>query len=150
MRRSIRRVLAMPGAERRLLIEAVLALALARLALAALPFRVAMRWHGLRLDLPPETAGRDDGAEARLIGRAVARAARRLPLRAVCLQQAVAASSMLRRRGLPVEIHFGLARSKEGELTAHAWCSSAEVAVTGAAEADEYTQVAIYRSPSRC
>ena len=138
----VRRIWAVPAAERRLQLETALALIWARLVLALLPFPAAMRWHGLGLEFRP--GGDGDGAAAREIGQRVARVARRLPLGAVCLHQAVAASGLLRRRGLPAEVHFGLTRSAEGALVAHAWCTSAGVAVTGTAEAGEYTRVAVY------
>jgi len=54
------------------------------------------------------------------IARAVSRAARRVP-RATCLTQAIAASMMLGRRGVPATIRFGAAREPRGRFIAHAW-----------------------------
>jgi hypothetical protein len=96
--------------------------------------------------VPGDTgAGRIAAAEAGEISRAIARAARHVPFRAVCLQQAFAALLMLRRRGLCATIHLGLAReSGTGGLTAHAWSRCGAVPVTGVAEARGFVPVAAF------
>ena len=55
------------------------------------------------------------------------RAARHVPFRAVCLQQAFAALLMLRRRHLP-----------------HAWSYCGQVGVTGVAAAEGFVAVAAF------
>ena len=125
-------------------IEAALALALARVALGVLPFRVVMWGLGLRMDADTMGSEVQAAGEARAVGQAVARAARKVPFRAVCLQQALAASMMLRRRNLAVRVYFGMARTAEGATLAHAWCLCGETAVTGMGEAGNFTPVMVY------
>ena len=138
------RFLVLPAAERRRLLEAVCMLFAVRLVLAVLPFRLALRL--LRI-APGEApgAGRVAAAEAQEIGRAIDRAARHVPFRAVCLQQAFAAVLMLRRRGLDGTLYLGLARPAGGDgLAAHAWSRCGAVPVTGVAAAEGFVQVAVF------
>jgi hypothetical protein len=147
---ALARVLALPAAERRILAEAAVALFAARLALGLLPFPLALRL--LRV-VPGEPAaaatpapGADSGAGAAgEVAQAIARAARHVPFRAVCLQQAFAALLMLRRRGLPATIQLGLARgAPDGGLAAHAWSRCGAAPVTGAEAADRFVPVAAF------
>ena len=100
-----------PG-RRALVLEAMAMLGLARAWLILSPFRNVARTLGsptptdapqLQLESGPRLAA------ARDIRWAIALAASRVPFRAVCLQQAVAAKLMLRRRGIPATVRFGLA-----------------------------------------
>lgn len=135
--------------ERRTALEAAAVLALVRLLVAVLPFARVMRLLGLRLAEGGAGAGTADGAAdgaaARAVSDAVARASRNLPLRAVCLHQAAAAAVMLRRRGLPAEVRFGVAR-RAGTVEAHAWSLSGGVPVTGAAESRDFAPIAVFRA----
>ncbi|HYD97748.1 MAG TPA: lasso peptide biosynthesis B2 protein [Alphaproteobacteria bacterium] len=142
--RAVRRFLRLPAAERRRTLEAAATLALVRALLAALPFARAMALLRLRGGAAPGPAG-TDAAAARAVARAVDRAARHLPFRAVCLPRAVASALMLRRRGLPAEVHFGVA--KDGALVeAHAWSVSGPVTVTGGAERPRFTPITVFRA----
>jgi hypothetical protein len=139
---AIARFLALRPRERRRTVEAAFWLLLVRLALGVLPFRRAL---GLLRIAPGEAAGgRIDTSEAAEIGRAVERAARHVPFRAVCLQQALAALMMMRRRGLAGTARFGLARDEQGELKAHAWSHCGELPVTGVAAARGFVAVAAF------
>ena len=136
---------ALPARERCLAVEACLCLLAVRLALGILPFRVALRvLRAVLAEAPVEfTNGRTDPAASREIGRAIARAARHAPFRALCLQQAFAAWLMLRRRGLSASVHLGLAR-EAGSLVAHAWCRCGALPVTGVEAADGFVPVAVF------
>ncbi|HLN24401.1 MAG TPA: lasso peptide biosynthesis B2 protein [Patescibacteria group bacterium] len=121
-------------------IEAAAALALARLTFGLLPFPTALRLFGLSVT----AAGcvEQDVAVAKLVGRAVERAARHVPFRAVCLQQAMAAALMLRRRGLAATVYLGTMRDGAGGLAAHAWSLCGDAPVTGVRLATGYVPVA--------
>jgi hypothetical protein len=136
------RFLALRRSERRRTVEAAFWLLLVRIAFGALPFRRAL---GLFRIAPGEAASeRVDASEACEIGRAVERAARHVPFRAVCLQQAFAALLMMRRRGLAASVRLGLARDDGGELKAHAWSHCGELPVTGVAAARGFVAVAAF------
>ncbi|MBF0333256.1 MAG: lasso peptide biosynthesis B2 protein [Alphaproteobacteria bacterium] len=148
--RPLRRFLALAGAERCLLLEAVIALAMARLLLAALPFATAMRLSGLRRvtggAADPGSSGVEPGNVplATALSWAIPRAAQRLPFRAVCLQQAMACAIMLRRRRLPVVVRFGVYKERGGAVGAHAWAISGGVVVTGADGIERFTPIAAF------
>lgn len=72
---------------------------------------------------------------ARAVCRVVRSAARHLPFECACLQQALAARAMLRRRNIPSIIHIGIAKG-QGEqadpgLDSHAWLTVGEAVLTG-------------------
>jgi hypothetical protein len=127
----------LPGSRRLLLAEAVWWLAVARIALVAVPFRdLALRFGAQRRpdDRAPASAsprGDSDELCAREVGWAVTRAARYVPFRAVCLPQAIAGKAMLRRRGIRSVMHFGVATHKNAAMDAHAWLDVDDIQVTG-------------------
>ncbi len=154
----LRRALRLPLRDLLLGLEAMCLLAVARLLLVILPFARVMRVLGLKPTeaeaqnqlAPQDAAGHRPGSvryddETLLrIGVALRRASRAAPFRAVCLQQAVAASLMLRRRRRRSEIHFGVARDPDGAMSAHAWtCSSGQV-MTGMSGMRRHIPVAIF------
>jgi hypothetical protein len=141
--RAFARFLALPLAEQGRTVEAMVLLLVVRLLLVLLPFRRVLRLLGVAPG--HESGGRRSAVEAGQVGRAIVRAARWAPFRAVCLQQAFAAALMLRRRGLAATIHLGVAREPPGsDLTAHAWSRCGDIPVTGEAAAADFTAVAAF------
>jgi hypothetical protein len=137
------RFFAVPRAERRRALEAALNLLAVRVVFALLPLPRAL--HLFRLVQGESGTGRIAASEAREVARAIARAARLVPFRAVCLQQAFAALLMLRRRGLAATVHLGLARNHEsGDLKAHAWSRCGDLPVTGVAASRGFVPVAAF------
>lgn len=140
----------MSHAQRALLLEAIVWLALARVALVLFPFRVVAAHLG-EVCKPAVAAGRldpsgGDPAEAeiaRAVGWSVRLMASKAPFRAVCLQQGVAAKMMLRRRGIPSALHFGVAPNVTG-LEAHAWLDTSGAKVTGYPVANTFTELACW------
>lgn len=138
IRRPLRRFAQVDRRRRALAAEAVVYLLAARLALAFVPFpRLARK---LGSFVPPQYPRAARAMErglpehsrlAREIGWAVARAARYVPFRAVCLPQAMAARLMLGRRGVASVMRFGADRGENKPLDAHAWLDAAGVEVTG-------------------
>lgn len=149
MRRGLVRFRQVGGRERSLVVEAVVCLALARLALALIPFpRIARRLGDL---VPPsDPRARRAGLQAsganvaREVGWAVTRAARYVPFEAVCLPQAMAARIMLKRRGVESVMHFGAARGEDKPIDAHAWLDAAGVEVTGYPVAAGFSEIACF------
>jgi hypothetical protein len=146
----LRRFGQVADSRRALVLEAVLWLLMARLALAAVPFpRLARR---LGTFVPPNDPRVRDakGAPqahkhlAREIGWAVTRSARYVPFKAVCLPQAMAARLMLERRGISSTLHFGAAKGKEQPLDAHAWLDCAGVEVTGYPVGESFSEIACF------
>lgn len=112
----------------RVVLEALVAVPLARLAVALLPFRVihraieaAMRHRGSPSNVPRER-----------IARAVVRVARRVP-GASCLTQVVGAALLFACHGHEATVRLGVARA-DGPVAAHAWLESDGVVVLGEPE----------------
>lgn len=134
---------ALPLPEKSRTLEATATLLQVRLIFGLLPFARALRF--LHIEEMHADFGRSAAAEAADIGRAISRAARYVPFRAVCLQQAFAASLMLRRRGFAATVYMGAKRGSEcGDLAAHAWCCSGTVPVTGFPTANGFVAVATF------
>ena len=87
--------------------EALIALAVARGAMAFLPFRRIAAWLGTPGAESPATATAEEIHTAQEVGWAVGALARRVPWDGRCLAQALAATGMLRRRGMEGTVSFG-------------------------------------------
>jgi hypothetical protein len=124
-----------------LLLESLVLLALASAAVQLLPFRRAVRF-GLAGSVSPQRLL----AEPRVadIRWAVEAMARRVPWRAVCIEQGIAMQRMLRRRGCDATLHYGVGHGEEGRLAAHVWVSVGEQIVIGGAQAPLFRQVATF------
>ena len=123
-----------------MLAESALVLVVASVLIRLLPFRrLAQIISTGRLD----GDGADHRATISKISWALNAVARRLPWRAVCIHKGIAAQFMLRRRGLPNTLHYGI-RSREGLLKAHVWVISGVVPVVGVEEAHQFACVATF------
>ena len=120
--------------------EACVALVAAR-ARSLLPFRALARQLG-GLVPPPTPAPAAELAPDPALTEAQRTAIRRirwaigavapvLPFRTLCLQQAIAARTMLERRGIGSVLHLGVDQSRPDGLQAHAWLDAGGLGVTG-------------------
>jgi hypothetical protein len=136
-----------PPARRALALEAALALAGFRLALALVPFRrIAGRLGTLGAE-SPATVDPGQDALALEVQWAVAAAGRRLPWPSRCLVRALAGWWMLRRRGIPTTLHFGVAEAGEGPIQAHAWLRCGTRMVCGGEERERFRTIARFAPP---
>jgi hypothetical protein len=123
------RFLRLQPADRALLLETLLALLGARLALSLLPFWRVYR----RTSRPPEAPAKPAAAdEARRIAWAL-RAAGRLVPACTCLIRALAAQALLRRRGEACRLRIGVTRGPQGAVQAHAWVEYRGAVLVGGA-----------------
>src|SRR5262245_42951525 len=129
MVRKLRTLNSMSWADRGLVAEAAVMLAAARATLAILPFRWFEPWLSLNRagDAP------SNPLLVRRVRSAVNIAARNLPLKVVCLPQAMAAKVMLARRATRSSLWIGTTRADDGELILHAWLEAGGMIVTGEA-----------------
>lgn len=140
--------------DRALLAEAGLCLAGARLAVVALPFKTLAPRLGTQgaESTRAQNAEPTDSARLRSIGWAIAAVASRTPWRSMCLEQAVAAKAMLRRRRIPSTLYLGLARPQVGDerpLIAHAWVRCGDLNVTGGNRVDHYAVITSFADEPR-
>lgn len=128
---TLHRFLRLPNGERSLLAEAARSLALARLAVKAVPFRRLAPILSKR-GLAPSRVGTPDQLDR--IGWAIQTASRHVPWRCRCLEQAIAGKMMLRRRGIANILWLGAAKDGERGIAAHAWLQCGTWFVTGGTE----------------
>ena len=114
-------------------------LALARLAVLIVPFRMIAPRLGVSRAETPETPVFDPVPVG--VAWAVGAAARRAPWRAACLEQALAAKAMLRRRGIESTLYLGVTQDP---VAAHAWVRVGDLNVTGGQNVARYAVVASF------
>jgi hypothetical protein len=109
----------------------MLLLVCARILIAILPFRRIAQIAGrIRPALVLRKTTRN--ALTSRIGWAIQACARRAPFRAVCFQQGLATHVMLRRRGIPSVLYYGVAENGDRRLAAHVWvCDRGRVVIGG-------------------
>ncbi len=117
--------------------EALMFVALARIVVAALPFRLLAAW------MSRPSGRRAAAASPDRLRLAVERARRYSPWRCVCIHHGVALHRMLRRRGYPSHFVYGLS-SAEGALEAHVWVELDGAVVAGGDEAATFQPVATF------
>ncbi|MGR9072522.1 MAG: lasso peptide biosynthesis B2 protein [Gammaproteobacteria bacterium] len=140
------RFLALPRAQKYLLLEAFLWLALAQSALRLVPFRYLGPWLGRRRNRPDRQEIRRDQIEtAAFVRRAVAGAARHVPWSCVCLPKAMAGAMMLRRRRIPYCLYFGVQKSGGDIFNAHAWLKVGSIIITGGNEINGHIIIGIFK-----
>lgn len=111
------------------------------------------------LGVKTSSAGRaeeDRNASRRLrvpheVGRVVRKVATRLPFRAPCLPQAMAAQWMLRRRGIGSRLMFGARKSRVPDRTMeyHSWLIVAGECVIGVEEVETYSPLSLPAAASQ-
>jgi hypothetical protein len=139
----------LPATRRRLLWEALAAFALARLAMVVLPFRRIAFWLGTPGTESSLNASPEQVKVAAEIGWAIGCLARRVPWDSRCLAQALAATWMLRRRGLESTLSFGANHGTSREFIAHAWLRFGPSLVTGGGGHERFkTLTSIARKPT--
>ncbi len=129
--------------------EALLLLAFFRVCLALVPVRRLLRMvtRGPAsaigdASVPPDEL---DTATALRVRWAVEAVVRHSPVKFVCFPQTLAGYTMLRWRGVPSTMVYGVARTDAGELTTHTWLMLGERCVLGGAGAEEFTPVERWR-----
>lgn len=146
-RRRPARCLRGSGTERWLLLAETLAvIAVASAAIRLVPFRRLVRV----ASLGPLAGNRPGmrGAGVDELRWAVEAVSRRVPWRVVCFQKGLALHLMLRRRGTPSLLHYGVGKDKEGELAAHVWISVEGEIVMGGQVGGRFTCLATYPAGS--
>jgi hypothetical protein len=124
--------------------EALACLALARALVILLPFRVLARRLGARMGETPEVVAISPAA--RDVGWGIGAAAARSPWRSKCLEQAIAAKMMLRRRGIHSTLYLGVTSDP---IAAHAWVRVGDWNVTGGQDVSRYAVVASFADVER-
>jgi hypothetical protein len=136
---KLKRLYPMSGPERRLIGEAAMFLALARLLILFVPFG---RLAPYLSHQPKDCDDQIDPSLPPRVRRAVMTAARNVPWKAVCLPQAMAAKFMLARRGCASRLHLGVGKNEAAALMGHAWLEAGNIVIVGEAGITFVTPVA--------
>lgn len=137
----VRRLFRLSLSNKLVLAEALVVLSVASAAIKVLPFRRTAALMRGRMS----RAGLDHEDQRRLVAQcrwAVEAWSDRVPWRAVCFQRGLALHLMLRRRGIPSVLHYGVAQS-DG-LKAHVWVDVDAQTVLGSEEAPRFACLASF------
>ena len=128
-------------------LEAAAALVVCGVLLRIVPFAFIARLAGITErgghEHVPLPLTRDP--RAAVVGRAVNRAAGKLPWHSGCLVRALAGRVMLARRRVPSILVLGVAM-QSCEVTAHAWLIAGDGAVCGGREAPNFSPIVAFRA----
>ena len=125
-----------------LLAEAGLAVLRASIAIRLRPFATVATNAIAR-----QVAAEPDPATIASVVRAVEAWARRVPWRVLCMEQGIAAATMLARRGFPVDLAYGAAMI-DGDLQAHVWVHSGKIDVIGCENAVDFAVLSQFSNDS--
>lgn len=114
--KSIRQFAALPALERKLLLYAILLVAVMRVILWMLPFSLVRKLNLSRQKIVPSLAA----LPVHRLAWAVQVAGRRIP-RATCLTQALAMQRLLASAGHPAELRIGVVKDALRGFESHAW-----------------------------
>lgn len=129
LRQLLRRLRQLSPPDRWLLLETLVHLWAAQLALRVLPFRWLVWWFQ-RPARQPELTGEARQAALQQVRLAVHYTNLWLDLKAVCFPRSLAAQTMLRRRGVSTTLYYGAATlPAEGKLTAHVWLQDGDMGI---------------------
>lgn len=121
------------------LAEALFWMLVAKLALAWVPVAKVIAWK--KRELMWERVA--EASTLKEVRQAVLVVARYSPVTLVCFPQCLAASEMLRRRGIGSRLHYGVARDGD-KLVTHTWLEAGGEIVIGGEVAAEYSTLAVY------
>lgn len=141
---ALQRFRGLSASDRLLTLEAVVVLMVAAACVALVPFKTLAKFASQppRGGVPGDT--RSQSIQA--VRNAILRSARRMPFRAKCFEQGLAAVWLLRRRGVATTLHYGMAR-QHGTFVAHVWVTVGERGVVGCENRHEFQELA--RFPAR-
>jgi hypothetical protein len=155
MPEKIRHLMKLAGDEKRLLVHAWLALGCIRMAMTVLPLkRLAASLDHYSGSVSPRPVTREQGEQARRIGRLVATAARLTPWHSRCLAQVLVTQRMLAARRIPGQFCLGVRRDRDpacaaAGFSAHAWLQCGERVVNGELGCERYQVISTFRWSAR-
>ncbi len=124
-----------------LLVRAFWLMLAAKIALRTVPVSRIIAWK----QRPVATTSKPNSASEyrQRVRHAVLVTARYSPVRFVCFPQCLAASALLRRKGIESRLHYGVAR-EDGKLVTHTWLEAGGEIVIGGEVAAQYSTLAVY------
>jgi hypothetical protein len=132
MKPAIRNLARLSTSERRLLVEALALMPRAAVAIRLRPFPQTVGFGSVPL-------GPAKPVDVARLSSLIGAVARRMPFRALCFEQGLTLQRMLRRRGYPVILHYGV--ETKGALAAHVWVTLEGIVIHGGETAHRFAEV---------
>lgn len=85
-----------------------------------------------------------EAQRVKTIARLIKKVSQHLPWTSLCLDKALTAQHLLKRRGIASTLYLGVIKNEKNDLTAHAWLRAGPIWVTGYSPHIPYTLVATY------
>ncbi len=134
----LHRLMALPFAEKRLLLRAGCLLSVTAIVLHLIPYASVRRWLTGRSPAPGSGGSTARHTMERIVW-SILTVSRFVP-GTTCLAQALVGARMLDREGYVAELHLGVAKKAGSSIVAHAWLESAgRIVLGGTSEAQHYT-----------
>ena len=133
------------GRDRWLFFEALLLIAIARIAIRFFSFKKLMNYLGTpQSELPNTELEEDERRYLHQIGKAVRRASKNSFWHTMCYEQALTTKLMLKRRNKNATIYIGMRKNEEKGMEGHAWIRNGDYIITGNQELNTYTVVGAF------
>lgn len=147
MTENMKRFLALPACEKKLVLEAFTTLGIFRFAMTIVPFKRIVRSLAQQKNIVnlPDLSGAELKT-AITIGACIEKTANNTPWKSACLVQALTAARMLRRRNIPGAVYIGVMRSLDSgaaTMEAHAWTRCGDSVVTGGNGHESFTVMTV-------
>jgi hypothetical protein len=132
-------------AELLLAVEAFFLLLVFRISLRLFPFRRILR--AISSQRTEETSASNPISSPEILETvlrvrwAIESVSRNSPARFVCFPQSLAGHTMLRRRGIPSTIVYGVGHSHRGNLIAHTWLTIGDRTVVGGEGSEHFEPI---------
>ncbi len=139
--RKLKTYLSLNKQTRSLLLESYYYLGKARLA-KSVPFSKVAPTLGIQMDETDYEIKELHRKTLRMISHAIHLVSKYTLWESQCLVKAMAAMSMLEKRGIESTLYLGTAKEESGEMIAHAWLRSGPYYITGAEGMERFTVVA--------
>lgn len=132
--------------QRKLFIEAYFYIIYSRFLTLLFPFKKIINITKLKTDLENLSDNLTEINQLKDISWAVTTAAKYSPLKSMCLEQALAAQQMMKKRNISGLLRLGVGRDEKdkNKLIAHAWIEAGNKIVTGFADFTKYSVVSKY------
>lgn len=133
--------------EKKLFTEAYITLGIMRAAILRVSFKRLTRslTHDSKQSELPKL-NEQEMKTARIVGRAIVRAAAYTPWESLCLAQSLTAQRMLQKRGVAGVFYLGVMKDEEekGKMKAHAWTQCSDAIITGGGGHEAFTVLSVF------
>jgi len=147
MIQKIKKFTKLSSEEKKLFLEAYVALGMMRTAILTVSFKRLTR--SLDHDAKKKELSKLNDKEmqiAKRVGESIMRASAYTPWESACLAQSLTAQKMLQKRGIPGVFYLGAMKDEESKekMKAHAWSQCGDSIITGAGGHEAFTVLSVF------